>query len=385
MSAPWGDPALSETEATAAICVLIGQTLDIEGVTADEDFFELGGTSLQAAAVIAQIERRLGRQLRLADLYEAPTAATLAARLRAHTADAAGTLSTVALPTPHSSSTTAPVFLVHLIPADLARTLAIRRPVVGLSYGLAAVGDNTGWPPPVGVEALAAHYVEQLRRIRPEGPYHLVGHSNGGIIAWEMARQLGETGTDVGLLCLIDTRPPPGPPRRRVPWRRALHAITATPPQILWLFAQRYALWRLISLADRVDKWLSKSRETPQERWERSDQPSRVGLIDLQRDAYRMTPLPKAQPLLIEALTLTSLLSEPIPVAPAYDSAGLAPAGHTLVQLHADHGSVVRFPLAERVAAAVDDTIRAHETPSDRGDLDGVGVTGPVCPANLQS
>ena len=360
MTAPGGRPALCEGEATAALCALIGQTLDIEDVTAEDDFFELGGTSLKGVVLIAAIERRFGPRLRLADLYEAPTAAALSTRLSPDPADTTNTFSAVALPSTHSSATTAPVFLVHLIPADLSRALGRRRPVIGLSYGLAAVGDDTGWPPPVGVEALAAHYLAQIRRVRPDGACHLVGHSNGGVIAWEMARQLREADDPMGVLCLIDTRLPPGPPRRRVGWRTAVRTIASTSPRLLWLFAQRSALWRLVRLTERLSSMLSESSETPREQWERSDQPNRLGLIDLRRDAYRMTPLP-GKPLLIEALTLTSILSEPIPVAPAYDRTGLTPDGYTLVQLPGDHNSVVRAPLVEQVAAAIDDAIRAQE------------------------
>ena len=212
----------------------------------------------------------------------------------------------------------------------------------------------------MGIQALAAHYVAQMQRTLPDGPYHLVGHSNGGIIAWEMARQLRQAGADVGVLCLIDTWL--GRVRwRRVGWRSTLRNIASTPPRVLWLLAQRFALWRLIGVADRLSKLLFAVSEAPQERWERSDQPDRLGLIDLRRDSYRMTPLP-GQPLLIEAPAQPGLRSEPIPMASAYEGAGLVPDGYTLVQLPGDHSSVVRTPLAEEVAAAIDDAIRAHET-----------------------
>ena len=72
-----------------------------------------------------------------------------------------------------------------------------------------------------------------------------------------------------------------------------------------------------------------------------------------------MTPLP-GQPLLIEALT-AGILSETIPVAFAYDVAGLTPDGHTLVQFPGDHSSIVKTALAEQVAAAIDAAIRAQE------------------------
>ena len=362
MSGVGGRPFPSETEAAAALCALIGEILEIEDVTVDEDFFELGGTSLKGAVLIAQIERRFGYRLRPADLYEAPTAAMLAGRLRPGAIDTNDVFSVAAFPSTHSGTTSAPVFMVHLIKPELARALGRRRPVIGLSYGLSAVADDTGWPPPTGIEALAAHYVAQMKRTRPDGPYHLAGYSKAGIIAWEMAAQLWEAGTEVGVLCLIDTRPRPSwEAWRRVGWRENLSNIASTPPRVLWLLAQRFALGRLIAGAEWLTKRLSSTSETPQERWERSEKPNRLDLIDLQRDVYRMTPLP-GQPVLIEAVRPPGLRSEPVSLASAYDEAGIPPDVYRLVQFPGDHGSVVEGPLAEKVAEAIDEAVRTYES-----------------------
>ena len=75
-----------------------------------------------------------------------------------------------------------------------AREIGRRRPVLGLSYGVSAC-DGTAWPPPTGVEALAAHYVAELRAVCPTGPYYLAGHcTRGTAVTWEAARQLQECG-----------------------------------------------------------------------------------------------------------------------------------------------------------------------------------------------
>ncbi|MGI9174515.1 MAG: alpha/beta fold hydrolase, partial [Rhodothermales bacterium] len=58
------------------------------------------------------------------------------------------------------------------------------------------------------VEALAADYIEAMRRQQPEGPYHLVGFCFGGLVAYEMAHQLRDVGEEVRQLLLIDTRSP---------------------------------------------------------------------------------------------------------------------------------------------------------------------------------
>jgi thioesterase domain-containing protein len=99
-----------------------------------------------------------------------------------------------------------PLFLVHpaggdvLCFAGLARHLGPDQPVYGLqSPGLA--GDEQ----PIGrIEEMAALYVREIRRVQPEGPYNLGGWSLGGLIAFEMARQLLAAGEEVAVLALLD-------------------------------------------------------------------------------------------------------------------------------------------------------------------------------------
>src|SRR4030095_9055074 len=57
------------------------------------------------------------------------------------------------------------------------------------------------------VEDMAAHYINELRSVQPTGPYFIGGRSLGGMIAFEMARQLRAQGHEIGLLALLDTYP----------------------------------------------------------------------------------------------------------------------------------------------------------------------------------
>jgi thioesterase domain-containing protein/acyl carrier protein len=338
------------TEAAEAICALIEETLEIQNVADDEDFFELGGSSLLGAALLARIERRFGSRLRLADLYEAPTAEGLAKRLYEHRA--AGS-STVLIAGPSPGGDVAPVFVVHHLGADLMRQIGRRRPVVGLSYGMAADPVDVHCPPPAGIEALATHYLAEMRRVRPVGPYHLVGYSLGGVIAWEMARQLGESDEDVGLLCLIDTPPPAS--RRPLGWVVTVRKVLSLAPHDLAQRAFRRTVRKLSSLP-----------AVRRARWRRSNQAARLRLIDHQMDAYRMRPVP-GRLLLVEGtvrLPWVSVLTEaPLPLAGAYERLGLAPNGLVLVQLPVDHGSIMSAPLAEDVAAAIEGVIVGATTP----------------------
>src|SRR4029077_19024829 len=65
------------------------------------------------------------------------------------------------------------------------------------------------------VEAMATRYVEALREVQPEGPYHLGGWSMGGIVAFEMALQLTARGHRVATLAIIDAHAPASAPARQ--------------------------------------------------------------------------------------------------------------------------------------------------------------------------
>jgi thioesterase domain-containing protein len=100
-----------------------------------------------------------------------------------------------------------PLFFAHpaggtvLCYLDLARCLGPDQPF----YGLQTPGLYQEQALYTRVEDLAAHYVEALRMVQPEGPYFLGGYSLGGVIAFEMAQQLVARGQTVGQLLIVDT------------------------------------------------------------------------------------------------------------------------------------------------------------------------------------
>ncbi|MER6915069.1 amino acid adenylation domain-containing protein [Streptomyces sp. NPDC000594] len=102
-----------------------------------------------------------------------------------------------------------PLFCVHPAAgiawsyAGLTGPLGTDQPV----YGLQARGLDGEEVLPATMEEMAADYLEQVRRVRPAGPYHLLGWSFGGMVAQEMAVQLQRAGEEVALLALLDAYP----------------------------------------------------------------------------------------------------------------------------------------------------------------------------------
>ncbi|TCP59048.1 amino acid adenylation domain-containing protein [Tumebacillus sp. BK434] len=177
------------------------------GVT--DDFFKVGGHSLLAVRLIAQIEKRFGQKLPLSVLFRAGTVRRLAAQLRqGGQALPATPLVTIQSGLPGTAET--PLFLVHPVGGsvfaylDLARELGSDQPV----YGLQARGLEDHRAPLVVMEEIAAEYVAAIRTVQQSGPYRLGGWSLGGSIVFAMAGQLRALGEEVELLVLIDARAP---------------------------------------------------------------------------------------------------------------------------------------------------------------------------------
>ena len=99
-----------------------------------------------------------------------------------------------------------PFFCVHgfgggvLDYGELARRPGNDQPF----FGLQARGLDGAAEPHASIESMAAHYVDAVRSLQPEGPYYLGGYCLGGVIAYEMARLLAAQGQTVGLLAILE-------------------------------------------------------------------------------------------------------------------------------------------------------------------------------------
>jgi amino acid adenylation domain-containing protein len=172
-----------------------------------DDFFELGGHSLLAVQLMARIQKSLGRSLPTATLLRHPTIERLAALLR----DGGEPSARTAL-VEMAAAGGRPFFCVHPVGGDvlcyvhLARHLATGRRIFGLQ-----VPERNGEAPWTTIEEMAAHYLDCVREVQPVGPYSLGGWSMGGMVAFEMARQLEIQGQAVDQVVLIDAvAPRPG-------------------------------------------------------------------------------------------------------------------------------------------------------------------------------
>jgi thioesterase domain-containing protein/acyl carrier protein len=187
------------------------RVLKVQPIGIHHNFFEVGGNSLLAVQMLTQVEKLLGKNLPLTALLQSSTIATLAETLRHDNGDNV-TVEVVPL---RATGTKPPLFCIYgvLLYRELMEQLPDDQPVYGvylqeevdlLKQGRSALSDSVF----SSVAAIAALYLQVIRKLRPHGPYYLAGESFGGVVAFEMAQQLQADGEDVALVALMDAANP---------------------------------------------------------------------------------------------------------------------------------------------------------------------------------
>lgn len=200
-----GDRIQPTTETEKTLAALWQEVLGIPKVGVQDSFFELGGTSLQAAQLFTRIAEEFGQNLPLSTLFEAQTVEAISRLLTAETS-AATWSSLVKI---QGQGSRPPLFCVHgaggniLMYQELVPYLGNDQPL----YGLQAVGLDGG-APITRLQEMASVYVQEMLQVQPTGPYYLLGLSVGGMIALEIARLLKSQGHEVALLSMVDSLGP---------------------------------------------------------------------------------------------------------------------------------------------------------------------------------
>ncbi|HEU4562693.1 MAG TPA: amino acid adenylation domain-containing protein [Longimicrobium sp.] len=204
-SATLGRATQPRSPLEAKLAGIWADALSLERVGIHDDFFDLGGHSITASRLMARVRTEMGRDLPLAALLRAPTVADLARVMAGERAAVEPPLIPLQ---PHGSLP--PLYLAppgggHVVCYHaLAGLMGADQPV----YGLQARGIDDGHEPLETAGEIAAFFIDAVRRMQPEGPYLLGGWSFGGMVAWEMGRQLRAAGAEVGMVALLDTGVP---------------------------------------------------------------------------------------------------------------------------------------------------------------------------------
>ena len=191
------------TETERELADLWRRLLNLSTVGVDDDYFALGGTSVLAVSMFAEVARRYGVKLPLTSILESPTVRTLAQRIESHGLVRAENIVTL------KAGGSRGLFLVHDGDGEtlLYRNLARRMPANIGVFGIKPRRIRHVPLAHVRLEDMAGFYVDRMRAIQPHGPYLIGGLCAGGVIAYEMAAQLSRAG-ESAVVAIFDAAKP---------------------------------------------------------------------------------------------------------------------------------------------------------------------------------
>lgn len=200
---PLNEYAGPRTDVEQMVARIWSEVLNIDKIGIHHNFFEIGGHSLKALQIMLRIEKETGRRLPLATFIAHPTISKMSLVMQL---DAKSITWDVLVPIKPSGNKI-PIYIVHGASLNvlLFNTLAIHMDDDQPIYGLQAKGLNGIDEPFSRIEDMAAHYIQAILKQNPEGPYALAGYSFGGIVAYEMTRQLEVLNKKVKMLAMFDT------------------------------------------------------------------------------------------------------------------------------------------------------------------------------------
>ena len=242
--------------------------LEVSPIGVRDNFFSLGGHSILAVQLMAQVQQQFGINLALVTLFQSPTIEQLANEIT----ELANSRPTISTDSSNNISTITNKYLFKPFEYNPIKFLQkIRRKVKSIShtfllekllyyrnffrsfssnssslleiqtgsskyplffvpgsvgtafylyhlaqnmgseqtfYGLQSVGIDGKSRPLTRVEDMAAHFIREIKAVQPQGPYFIGGHSFGGLVAFEIAQQAQRKGDEVALLAIIDTIAP---------------------------------------------------------------------------------------------------------------------------------------------------------------------------------
>jgi acyl-CoA synthetase (AMP-forming)/AMP-acid ligase II/thioesterase domain-containing protein/acyl carrier protein len=269
---------------------LWADVLGLDRVGLYEDFFMLGGDSLQAVDLFLRVEKEMGRRLPRSVLFEAGTVVKMAERIEQ------------VVPSPcivpiQPKGDRPPFFCVHdgngqvLNYRELARLIGDEQPF----YGIQCRGLDGEEEPFARIDDMAEHYVTEIRKVQHGGPYYLGGYSFGGRVAYVIAQKFRASGEEVAFVGLIDVYSQAGQRRREMKSWLAHHRdrIRALPPRQVpaYLWMRTANLGKMVFMRLRLKSYSAawnffKSRGRPLPRILRNP----VLANDLIRRDYRARP-----------------------------------------------------------------------------------------------
>jgi thioesterase domain-containing protein/acyl carrier protein len=268
------------SEAELKLIGIWERMLNFQPIGVNEDFFDLGGTSITAIRLFTEIEKQFQKKLQPISLLNHRTVETLAKYITEESGEA-NFSSLVPL---RASGTKPPIFCLHaggghvFFYKDLAKHLGADQPV----YALQRLGEDDITQAAQSIESAASHYLKEIRKIQPNGSYSLLAYCFSVSICWEMVRQLKEAGNSISVIAIIDTWPPfPGYKRTTI---ERLKGFLNKARALDFSFIK--TIWFVVTTPIK-EKWISLVSDVETVKLQK-----KMKTLNLVSAAYHLKPLP---------------------------------------------------------------------------------------------
>jgi len=353
------------------------EVLKIDSIGVHDNFFDLGGHSLQAIRMFSAVEEKFRKNVPLATLFEAGTVEKLAEILDREDWQEPESCIVPIQPTGNKP----PFFCIHarggnvLFYNDLAKHLGENQPFYGVQarrLGGRQLGHAT-------IEEMAEFYIKEMKALQPTGPYYVGGSSFGGLGAFEIAQQLQRAGDEVGILALFDTWIPGHPklPSTTTVFRSRMY-------ELIRRFEHHYDALKAFDAGEKKKYVLAKLNKAKLGYRRKFVNAFKKAMRWIYRKTKSAGSLPKRyiqledqiakaaaayQPKLYAGkMTLFRASKQPLGIQPD-ETLGwrqFVAGGIEIHEVPGHHGSVVAEPyvgvLAEKLAECIDRTLPAQET-----------------------
>jgi thioesterase domain-containing protein/acyl carrier protein len=258
-----GNPAAPSNDTERRMVALWQEVLGISDLGVEDDYSAAGGTSLLAARLFALVTQRFGVKLPLTTILDHSTVRKLVRMIGSERSQKEGLIDL----RPDGPQN---FFFVHDGDGEtlLYRNIACRLPKRFAAFGIEPRQLRDIPLAHARIEEMAKYYLDAMREKQPHGPYFLGGMCAGGVIAYEMARQLQATGEDVELVVLLDSALPTTPKRQGRIARERLGRLTQLvadrgsrrSPGVVFAILRKFwnaAVWETVQ---RMRRWSVRGR-----------------------------------------------------------------------------------------------------------------------------
>lgn len=327
------------TARESRIASIWSRALKRDEIGLDDDLFTLGGDSLSAAIILAEVQAEFAVVHPLFRFFDKPTVEHLARLVSDGPGDPARA------PAVHlaGQGPRTPVFCIPAVASDpyYLRHLAVRvdreRPFYVLSRSFDPESAS-----PATIEEIASEAVQDIRAAQPAGPYILAGHCFGGVVAFEAARRLRAEGEPVRLLLMFDS-PTPGYPKILPRWRRY--------PPAAWNLLRSAGPAELLRECSRHVRMLTRHRR-------RTSSSPAPGISPASPTLHRYCPAPLDVPI-VQVMCANHQVSAMVLEDARLGWRDFARAGFRVVEAPGDHDSFLLPPHVDHAARGVQDALES--------------------------